>query len=61
MMKNKNVYLNVKIMKLEMKNLNNVFIVDKIYKLKGINVGVLWDLNIKLKLYNVQNNLLKLK
>lgn len=59
MMKNKNVYLNVKIMKLEMKNLNNVFIVDKIYKLKGINVGVLWDLNIKLKLYNVQNNLLK--
>lgn len=53
MMKNKNVYLNVKIMKLEMKNLNNVFIVDKIYKLKGINVGVLWDLNIKLKLYNV--------
>ena len=59
MMKNKNVYLNVKIMKLEMKNLNNVFIVDKIYKFKGINVGVLWDLNIKLKLYNVQNNLLK--
>lgn len=59
MMKNKNVYLNVKIMKLEMKNLNNVFIVDKIYKLKGINVGVLWDLNIKLKLYNVQNNPLK--
>ena len=53
MMKNKNVYLNVKIMKLEMKNLNNVFIVDKIYKLKWINVGVLLDLNIKLKLYNV--------